>query len=198
MRRDLMVRDITNRRLLAVRSWVLAVSAVAAIVIGAVLGAPANAAANPSEAFVQPNIDKGYAILNNDALAAQARRDQFRQFLTHLTDLKRIAAFTLGPAARTASDADKAAFSAAFEDYAVAVYDAHLSKYRGQTLKVTGSQERSADDVVVNADVVNPRQAQRRADQGRVPRAQDVRRPPDHHRHAGRRRVAGDFRTRRF
>ncbi len=31
-----------------------------------------------------------------------------------------------------------------------------LSKYKGQTLKVTGSVQRAADDVVVNTDVVNP------------------------------------------
>jgi len=175
--RDFVARDITNNRLLAIRSWVLALSAVAAIVIGAVLGAPVNAAVNPSEAFVQSNIDKGYAILNNSALSAQARRDQFRQFLLTLTDLKRIAAFTLGPAARTASESDKAAFYDAFEDYAVAVYDVHLSKYRGQTLKVTGSQERSADDVVVNADVVNPA----KPDAEPVKVAFRVRKAPDGH-----------------
>ena len=39
------------------------------------------------------------------------------------------------------------------------MYDAQLSKYRGQTLRVTGSQMRSRDDVVVNAEVVNPNQS---------------------------------------
>jgi phospholipid transport system substrate-binding protein len=158
MRRALVAGEAgnTNRRLLVIRSWVLAISAVAAIAIGALLGAPANAAPNPAEGFVQQKIDSGYNILNNRGLSAQARRTQFRQFLLGLVELKRIANFTLGPAARTTSDGDKAAFQDAFEDYAVAVYDAHLSKYRGQTLKVTGSQMRAASDVVVNAEVVNP------------------------------------------
>jgi phospholipid transport system substrate-binding protein len=149
--------DARQARILTIRSWVLAFSAIAAIVIGAVLGAPANAAANPAEAFVQSNIDRGYNILNNGSLSREARRQQFRQFLTTLTDLKRIGHFALGPAARQASDADKQAFYEAFEEYAVAVYGVHLSKYRGQTLKVTGSQQRSTDDVVVNAQVVDPR-----------------------------------------
>lgn len=148
--------DVRQGRILTIRSWVLAVSAVAAIVIGALLGAPAHAAANPAEAFVQQNIDRGYNILNNGSLSPDAKRQQFRRFLTTLTDLKRIARFALGPAARQASPADKDAFYTAFEDYAVAVYDVHLSKYRGQTLKVTGSLERAPDDVVVNAQVVNP------------------------------------------
>ena len=145
----------SGERILAIRSWVLALSAVAAIVIGAVMGAPANAAANPAEAFVQQNIDKGYAVLNGSG-GGQARRDAFRQFLTGLTDMKRIAAFTLGAAGRSVSDSDKQAFYQAFEDYAVAVYNVHLTKYRGQTLKVTGSLQRAADDVVVNAQVVDP------------------------------------------
>src|SRR6185295_5106496 len=141
-----------------IRSWVMAVSAVAAIVIGAVLGAPANAArgANPAEAFVQQNIDRGYQILNNSGQSRQAKREAFRQFLLTLINLKRIANYTLGRAGAGASAADKADFYSAFEDFVVAVYDQHLSKYRGQTLKVTGSQERAADDTVVNATVINP------------------------------------------
>ena len=158
MRRVLVAGQETdpNRRFIVIRSWFLAFSAAMAIAVGAFLGAPANAAANPAEAYVQANIDKGYAVLNNRGLSATARRQQFRQFLLSLIDLKRIATFTLGPAGRSASDAEKAAFYDAFENYSVAVYDAQLSKYRGQTLKVTGSQMRSKDDVVVNAEVVNP------------------------------------------
>jgi phospholipid transport system substrate-binding protein len=148
--------DETGRRILRIRSWVLAVSAAVAVAVGAFLGAPANAAPNPAESFVQQNIDRGYAILNNGGLTGPARRGQFREFLLSLVDMGRIANFTLGPAGRTASEAEKAAFRRAFEDYAVAVYDVHLSKYRGQTLKVTGSQARNPGDVVVNAEVVNP------------------------------------------
>lgn len=161
MRRTLAMSDYGhdeggNGRLLAIRSWALAIFAVAAIVIGATLGMPAHAATNASEQYVQTNIDRGFQVLNNRGLSASARRDQFRQFLLQLTDLKRIAMFALGPAARTASDAEKTAYYAAFEDFAVAVYDVHLSKYRGQTLKVLGSQQRAADDVVVNCEVSDP------------------------------------------
>ncbi len=145
-----------NGRILAIRSWVLAFGAAIAIAIGAALGMPAHAATNPSETFVQTNIDKGFAILNNRSLSDSARRSQFRSFLLQLTDLRRIAAFALGPAARTASDGDKQAYYAAFEDFAVAVYNVHLAKYRGQTLKVTGSHVRAEDDVVVSTQISDP------------------------------------------
>jgi len=114
------------------------------------------AAANPAEGFVQQNIDKGYTILNNASLSDEQRRAQFRTFMLGLTDTRRIGLFTLGQYANGASKADLDAFNEAFLDYAVAVYESRLSKYKGQTLKVTGSSERAADDAVVNADVVNP------------------------------------------
>ncbi|HMI98060.1 MAG TPA: ABC transporter substrate-binding protein [Micropepsaceae bacterium] len=114
------------------------------------------AAATSAESFVQQNIDKGYTILNNTSLSDEQRRAQFRTFMLGLTDTRRIGLFTLGQYANGASKADLDAFTEAFLDYAVAVYESRLSKYKGQTLKVTGSSERAADDIVVNADVVNP------------------------------------------
>ena len=138
--------------------WTIVLSALVMLAIGAVVAPPADAAAtaNPAEAFVQENIDKGYVILNNTSLPDNQRRTQFRDFMLGLTDVKRIGMFTLGQYANGASKADVDAFTAAFTDYAVAVYETRLGKYKGQTLKVTGSDARSADDVVVNADVVNP------------------------------------------
>src|SRR5262245_1002290 len=129
------------------------IAAIAMFSANAVKAAPA---ANPAEAFVQENIEKGYAILNSNSLADEQRRTQFREFMLSLTDAKRIGMFTLGPYANRASKEDIDAFIDAFGDYAVAVYESRLSKYKGQTLKVTGSVQRAADDVVVNTDVINP------------------------------------------
>ena len=129
------------------------VAVVAMLGMSAVEAAPA---ANPAEAFVQENIEKGYAILNSTTLADEQRRTQFRDFMLSLTDARRIGMFTLGPYANRASKEEIEAFIDAFSDYAVAVYESRLSKYKGQTLKVTGSTQRAADDVVVNTDVINP------------------------------------------
>src|SRR5262249_48102750 len=130
------------------------------IATGALLGAPAHAAAgNPAEAFVQQNIDKGYVILNSTTLSDMDRRAQFRAFMLGLTDIKRIGLFTLGRYANGAAQADISAFQDALTDYAIAVYESRLSKYKGQTLKVTGSTMRAPDDVIVNTDVINPNNA---------------------------------------
>lgn len=110
--------------------------------------APAQAMA-PVETFVQANIQKGLDILNNRKVSDAQRKQDFRNFLLSLTDMRRTALFTLGAARRSASPADLDGFVNAFRDYAIAVYEARLVGYSGQTLKVTGSTERAPGDYVV-------------------------------------------------
>lgn len=124
-----------------------------------VLSAQGAKAASPAEAFVDQNIQKGLNILDDKSLTDQQRREKFRNFLLGLTDLKRIALFTLGPARRTASDAEKAQFVDAFRDFAVAIYESRLSSYSGQKLKVTGSQPTGRGDTIVNAVLIDPNAA---------------------------------------
>ncbi len=114
------------------------------------------AAANPVEAFVQQSVDRGYAILNGASLSDEQRRERFRDFMLSLTDADRIGAFSLGQYVNGASKADVESFESAFTDYVVAVYELRLSKFKGRTIRVTGSTQRAADDVVVSAIVVNP------------------------------------------
>jgi phospholipid transport system substrate-binding protein len=114
------------------------------------------AAASPAENYVQDNIHKGLDLLNNRALSTEQRRSQFETFLLGLTDMKRIADFTLGQYRRNASPADLAAFDAAFQNYAVAVYQSYFEQYKGQTLRVTNSQERAPNDFIVDTQLIDP------------------------------------------
>lgn len=114
------------------------------------------AAATPAEAFIADNIQKGLVILNDPQLSEAQRADQFQQLLLGLTNTKRIATFTLGQYARTASPADLDAFTEAFQSYSIAVYRSYLGKYAGQTLKVTGSSQRAPDDFIVTTVMVDP------------------------------------------
>jgi phospholipid transport system substrate-binding protein len=128
--------------------------ALAAIIVIALPFAAARAA-TPAEEFVQTNVQKGLEILNSNASHAQ-KREEFRGFLLRLTDLKRIADYTLGPAKNSTSPADLAAFEDAFREYAFAVYESEFSRYSGQTLKVTGSVERKAGDYLVSTVLIDP------------------------------------------
>lgn len=129
--------------------WAVALAATMA------LGSAAQAS-TPAESYVQENVQKGLTILDNHSISDAQRRSEFRDFLTSLTDIRRIALFTLGATRRTASPSEVDGFVDAFRDYAVAVYEARLDKYSGQYLRVTGSTERGAGDYIVNTVLVDP------------------------------------------
>jgi phospholipid transport system substrate-binding protein len=128
----------------------------AAIVLGAFFGSvPAKANAE-SEAFIREKVDVGYAILGSTTLSTEERGTQFHDFMLSLTDMRRIAMFTLGPYVNRAPEADINDFVEAFTDYAVTVYDDNLSKYSGQTIMVSRSEDPAADDSIVHAIVQTP------------------------------------------
>jgi len=135
------------------RAGTLLASVFLVLSIAALGAAPART--EPSaENFVASNIQHGLSILNNHGIPEGERRKQFRDFLTSLTDIRRIALFTLGAARRTATPEETDQFINAFRDYAVAVYESRLSAYSGQSLRVTGGTERAPGDYIVTTVLV--------------------------------------------
>ena len=67
------------------------------------IGVPAAHAATPAEAFVADNIQKGLGTLNDPKLSAGERSEQFERLLLSITDMNRVATFTLGQYAQAAS-----------------------------------------------------------------------------------------------
>lgn len=127
---------------------VRALTLLTAVCVG--LALPARAAA-PAESFVQQNIDKGYAILNDISLSSEDRGAKFRALLKSIMDSRRVALFTLGVYARSASPAQIDDFANAFSEFVTAVMQHDIAGNPGQTLTVTGSVVRAPDDVIVNA-----------------------------------------------
>lgn len=135
-----------------------AIAAAWLIALGAVLFSlteTARAQTAPED-YVRANVQKGLSILNNRSLPDAERRTEFRNFLTTLTDIRRIALFTLGPARRTATPAQIDAFVDAFRNYAVAVYESRLKAYAGQTLRTTGATAHGPNDYIVTTVLVDP------------------------------------------
>lgn len=119
--------------------------------------APAAEASPQGENYISSNIQRGMAILNDRSLSEAQRREGFSHFLIGLTDMKRIALYTLGQYRRGASPSDVEAFQAAFQDYASAVYQSYFSRYSGQTLKVIGSMPgTSSTNEVVRTQLIDP------------------------------------------
>ena len=124
------------------------------------LAHPALAAANAAESFVEENIGKGLEILRDKRLSSTQRRDQFEGLLLTLVDVRRIGLFTLGQYRRSAPPEDVEAFVNAFKNYATAAYQSYFAKYTNQTLKVTGSTQRSPTDYIVQTLLVDPNSSQ--------------------------------------
>jgi phospholipid transport system substrate-binding protein len=137
------------------RGLVIFVRGMAAFILFAFF-AQAASAATPAEIFVQQSVDRGVAILSDKALSGGQRRARMEELLANVMSTHRLALFCLGKAAATAAPADVDAFAAAFETFTMARYTSLLGYYGGQSLKVTGSTERSATDHVVTAVLVSP------------------------------------------
>ena len=121
---------------------------------------PAVAAGNVAETFVDENIHKGLSILSDKKLTLTQRRDQFETLLLGLVDVRRIALFTLGQYRRSAPPEDVEAFVNAFKNYATAAYQSYFAKYTNQTLKVTGSTQRTPTDFIVQTLLVDANSSQ--------------------------------------
>jgi len=120
------------------------------------LGQPAFAQTAGAENYVRTNVQRGLTILSNHNIPDAERRSEFRDFLTSLTDIRRIALFTLGAARRTAPPPQVEAFVDAFRNYAVAVYESRLKAYAGQSLRVVAASQHGPDDYIVRTTLVDP------------------------------------------
>lgn len=118
--------------------------------------ASAQTTAASAQSFIGANVQKGLTILNDASLSPADRRGQFQTLLLSIMNLNRGALFTLGEYRKNASDSDVSAFTAEFQNYAVAVYQSYFARYQGQTLKVTGAVEHAPGDVVVSTLLVSP------------------------------------------
>ena len=113
----------------------------------------AYAAQSLPEMFVQQNVDKGLIILNNNTLAPRERDSEIRALLLSITDVKRLALFTLGANAPGASNSQRDDFVSAFSGLFAVVFQHDLEHATGEAIVVTGSQIRAPDDVIVNATI---------------------------------------------
>lgn len=121
------------------------------------LAAPAHAARNTqAEAYVQQHAQGALTSLANRSQSAEARQQHFGALMSQFADVPRIATFVLGRySASLRNDARlRSEWQAAFQDYAIAVYEDQLDRFRGNEIRVTGSTERvQGRDVIVQSEI---------------------------------------------
>lgn len=125
--------------------------------LGALVAAPAAHAARnaEAEAYVQEHATRALAALANPSVTGAQRQQTFYQMIERFADMPRIAGFVLGRyAGQLRSDASlRDGWVQAFKDYSIAVYEWRLGAFDGSTIRVVGSTERNANDVIVMSEM---------------------------------------------
>lgn len=130
------------------------VTALVVVLWGA--AAPLASADNTAEQFARQLIDQGFAILRDESLEANARRNRFHTFILGHVDARRTALFTLGVYRRTAAPDMVERFVGAFKEYSTAIYESRLEQYKNATLTVVSSIENKPSDVTVMTSAQDP------------------------------------------
>ncbi len=117
---------------------------------------PVASAAPAVEDYARQTLDAGVAILKDKSLSASARRARVDEFLLATLDVKRLALFMLGDAAKGASQSDLDAYTQAFQNFTLANYTSDLGAYDGETFAIVGSKQHATGDYILSVNVIEP------------------------------------------
>lgn len=126
---------------------------IAASALTALALASTATADDASERYVAENANAVLHTLNDPALDAESRTETFASYMDQFTDLDAVSNFVIGRYARTFTETELTEYRAAFRDYALAVYESELDRYRGESVEVTGSYDRTPRDSIVNTRI---------------------------------------------
>lgn len=118
---------------------------IAAVALGA---APARAD-QAAEAFVGKILAEANEVFKSPDRAA--RDAGVERLVDAYVDMKRVAMFALGQYGRVITPAQKEIYFPLVRRYSTQIYQEALAEYNGQRLKVTGSVDRAANDIVVSS-----------------------------------------------
>ncbi len=119
----------------------------ASVLMASVLPAFADAR---TEAYVQKNASEVLKSLNNPDLSATQRTAAFSGYMDKFTNLDAVSNFVIGKYSRRFTDAELTKYRKSFRAYALAVYEYQLDAYRGESVTVKNSVDRSETDSIVN------------------------------------------------
>lgn len=103
-----------------------------------------------TEVFVQKNASEILQSLNDPKLSAGQRATVFSGYMDRFTDFDTVSNFTIGKYARRFSQEELRRYRTAFRIYTMTFYELELDSYRGETVIVKDSIDRSESDSIVN------------------------------------------------
>lgn len=123
---------------------------IVSLVMAGVLPAFADA---KSEAFVKENATLVLETLGDPALDAAARTTKFNEYMNQFSNFDRISNFVIGKYARRFSEDELTRYRAAFRAFSLSSYEVQFDDYRGSTIEIKGSTDRSENDSIVDSIV---------------------------------------------
>ena len=122
----------------------------------AAFGRPALAqGTSAASAFVTNLAAELTQLVNSGSSAPQVSAD-FERILARYADMPAIAASVLGPPWRSASNAQKRTFVAAFQHYISRKYGAQFREFKGARIAVAGARDAGRSGVLVSTTVLRP------------------------------------------
>ena len=137
------------------RGAAVGAAALASIIMlgGAVSTGRAEEAPDTARAAVESMLDGALGMLRAETADENAREDQLRLVLQRYFDLPTITRLVVGHHWRRATDAQKQAFAAAFEDHLVKVYASRLGAYGDEDVAIRKTVARTERDTIVSTEV---------------------------------------------
>jgi phospholipid transport system substrate-binding protein len=130
-----------------------------ALAASTVIAAPARAADKPAEAFIGGVLEEANKAFQSPDKAK--RNATIESLVDANVDMNRVAMFVLGQYGRQITQAQKTAYIPLFRRYATTVYQEALAEYSGERLIVTGSTNRTPNDIIVSSKIAGAKPGER-------------------------------------
>ncbi|MDJ0922028.1 MAG: ABC transporter substrate-binding protein [Henriciella sp.] len=121
----------------------------------AAMAVPAALADTKTEEYVRANANDVLDALNSPELDAEGRRAAFQTYMDQFANIDTVSKFVIGKYAKRFSPEDLERYQAAFRVYALAVYEFYFNEFKGREVAVTGSQDRTARDSIVDTRITS-------------------------------------------
>jgi phospholipid transport system substrate-binding protein len=128
----------------------------AGLAIALTEGALPGLAADDAVAVVTQVCDKTLEIISDPRIAAADRERHFHALVDEYFDFPAIARFVLGRYWQTASEDQRAQFTAAFENHMVHAYVVRFGAYSGEKFRVTAARAENDGSTIVPVEILRP------------------------------------------
>jgi phospholipid transport system substrate-binding protein len=128
----------------------------AGLAITLTMGAPPSRAADDAAALVTQFCDRTLRIISDPRIAAADRERRLHALVDEAFDFPAIARYVLGRYWPTASEGERAQFTAAFEDHMVRSYVVRFSGYGGEKLRVLAARPEGDGVTIVPVEILRP------------------------------------------